>query len=366
LAQKKYQSAYDALEKADPKNQYPDLALKKIKIALEDGIYNPDEKNFSFKDLSSGQSLSKVRQEKAEGPFYNLRPEEVLNDLIKKHPGDWRFYQPLAQYYVWLAMNNGDYSSNESQAYLKLAQEKYMVAFNHQVLDAEGQYGLGLVHFYQQDFMEAVTCFNQAVEKGDQTPDAYYMLAYTQSYTGQHIQSIPNAQKAFELYTDPTCKETAAQLVAMDYEAMKDDRNAEKFLVSASQTLPGSRTISSAIFDLDLKIGDMKNAGALAEEFLLQNPTDLNNLHNLTHLYNSAKRTKDFYLFLKRMKRQYAKKNEILASLYLCEGLSELTEHKKKEAKAAFKKSAVIAKKVTPSNEVFLKYVQSLSGKNKK
>ncbi len=363
LAQKKYKSAYDFLDKADPQNKYPDLVILKIKILIDGGQYTHETKTISLVDYLPGQNAYDIQWDKIKDVPYTIRPEEILSKQIEKHSENGELYQVLGEYYAWLARYDYVYDNNAMQAHFKMAVEKLTAAQSRQPLDGDGLYALGMAYSMTQELLKSIDCFNQAVTLGNKKPEVYFSLAGSQSAAGEDVQAIENGKKAFELYPDNHDKEAAALNIATCYESLRDYDNAEKFLISARQTLPQSDALTSWLLYAYVQDGKVKDAEALFEDEIVKNPLSLGNLQNLMSGFGEYPNRNDFLPFLKHLRKKYAKKNDVLAGLYFCEGFCDLMDKKLKAGNAAMKKSKSCAEKVKPLPQEFLDYFKPVDPK---
>ena len=358
-AQKKYKTAYDLLVQSDPQNKYPDLVIERVKILMDGAIYDFESKNFYFIDPTQILDWASFNQAKSHSQACVIQPEALLNHLIEKYPDAWGVYQTLGEYYVWLSRYEEMYSVQAAQGYLVVALEKLTPVLDHQALDGDGLYALGVIYSQQQELLKAVDCFNQAQQKGNHSAELYYALAQAQETLGQNVQSINSAQKAYGLYTDIRYKEASALLIATNYNTMKDFDNYEKCLLSAQKDLPQSVTLTNWLIDAYIKNGEMKNAEDVVETILNKSILDPSTLPSLSGMFEGKVHQKEFSSFLKRMKKKYGGKKNVLAGLYFCEGMVQLSSGKEKDASAAFKKSESIAKTLNPPSPDFIKWLRS-------
>jgi tetratricopeptide (TPR) repeat protein len=287
-----------------------------------------------------------------------------LSQQIQKHPENWGLYQVLGEYYVYLARYDSGYNDdNAMQAHFKMAVEKLTTAQTHQPLDGDGLYALGMAYSMSQELLKSIDCFNQALALGNKKHEVYFSLAGSQSAAGEDVQAIENGQKAFELYPDDHDKEAAALGIATNYENMKDYDNAEKFMISARQTLPQSDVLSSWLLYAYLQDDKVKEAEALFEDEVVKNPLSLGNLQNLMSGFGEYPNRNDLLPFLKRLRKKYAVKNDVLAGLYFCEGSLDLMDKKTKAGESALKKSKSCAEKVKPAPQEFLDYFKPVDPK---
>jgi tetratricopeptide (TPR) repeat protein len=354
LLQKKYESAYRLLEKADPKNQVPDLLLDKVQIALDDYVFSENLKIFCFKDMAIDQNVEDFRGQKGNYARYALNPEEALSGLLQKFPEDWRLYKMLGEYDYQVYMNHDKFEADKGLARLKLAQSYLYQAYSHQTADSISLYHLGLVDLYLQDAKSAEECFKAAIRQGNSTADNYYNLAFTQYSQGEFAPSLDSAQKALDLYPNAPEKALCAHLLALAAIAVQDENGAIKYFGLIHAFQPQDYEALKNLLTLYLKHGEADKAMPFGQAMLAIEPNNASILRDIDDIYLQYGRVNEFYDFLHNMIFLYAHQNGVLGNLYFYQANADLYVNHKKSARTSLKMARIcFQKSLLPSDGIF-------------
>jgi tetratricopeptide (TPR) repeat protein len=354
LTQKQYETAYDLLEKADPKNQVPDLLLEKVQIALDDYVFSENLKVFCFKDIAIDQNIEDFRGQKGTYVRYGLNPEEALSSLLQKFPEDWRLYKVLGEYDYQVYLNHDKFEADKGLARLKLAQSYFYQAYSRQVADSKSCYHLGLVDLYLQDYKSAEECFKAAIHQGNFTADNYYNLAFTQYYLGEFAPSVDNAQKALDLYPSAPEKALCAHLLALASTTLLDENGAIKYFELIHVFQPQDYEALKYLLTLYLKHGAVDKALPIAQAMLAIQPSNASILRDVYGTYIQYGRINEFYDFLHKMIYFYAHQDMVLGNLYFYQANADLFASHKKSARTSLKMARIyFLKALPPADEIF-------------
>ena len=98
-AEKKYESAYQVLNKADPKDQQPEIFLQKEKLLLEYYLIALNFQAFGLKDLAAGETVELLRGKEGEYSMHLLDIPQKIAQLRKRFLQDYRLRKGLGDYY---------------------------------------------------------------------------------------------------------------------------------------------------------------------------------------------------------------------------------------------------------------------------
>jgi tetratricopeptide (TPR) repeat protein len=358
LIQKKYETAYQILEKADPKNQVPELLLEKVQIALDDYVFSENLKVFCFKDIAIDQNIEDFRGQKGTYERYTLNPEEALSDLLLKFPEDWRLYKALGEYDYQSYLNHDKYAADKGLARLKLAQSYFYQAYSHQVADSKSLYHLGLVDLYLQDNKGAEEAFKAAIKQGNATADNYYNLAFTQYNLNELAPSVGSAQKAFDLYPRAPEKALCAHLLALASMALKDESGSIKYFELIQSLQPQDYESLKALLALYLKHGTVEKALPIAQAMLAIAPSNVSILQDIYGSYLQYGRVNEFYDFLHKMIFLYAHQDPVLGNLYFYQANADIFVNHKKSARTSLRMAKIYYLHTLPANDQIFQTIQ--------
>jgi tetratricopeptide (TPR) repeat protein len=358
LSQKKYESAYVLLEKADPQNQVPDLVLEKVQIALNDYVFSENLDVFCFKDIPVDQNVADIRGQKGTYERYQLNPEAALSGLLQKYPEDWRLYQALGEYDYQLYLNHDKFDADKGLARLKLAQSYLYQVYTHLAADSNSLYHLGLIDLYLQDNKDAEDCLKAALRGGRPTADNYYNLAYAQYTLGESAASLDNAQKALDLYPGAAEKTLCAHLLALASLTLGNESNAVKYFELIRSFQPQDYETLKNLLTLYLKQGQTDKALPLGQAMLATQPANASILQDINDIYLQYGRVNEFYDFLRKMIFLYAHEDQTLGNLYFYQANADLYINHKKSARTSLRMAKIYFKKALPPNDPIFQTIQ--------
>lgn len=354
LTQKKYESAFKLLEKADPNNQIPDLVLEKVQIALDDYIFSENLKVFCFRDMAVDQNVEDFRGQQGSYVRYNLDPEQALSALLLKFPEDWRLYRALGEYDYQVYLDHDRNEADKGLARLKLAQSYFYQAANHQAADSKSYYHLGLVNLYLQDIKGAEACFKASLQAGNASADNYYNLAFTQYSLGELAPSVDNAQKALDLYTKVPEKALCAHLLVLASMALQDETGSIKYLEILRGFQPQDYEVLKDLLTLYVKKGMTEKAQTGAQALLAIQPDNASILQDIDGIYLQYGRVNEFYDFLHKMIFLYAHQDQVLGNLYFYQADADLFVNHKRSARTSLRMAKIYyLHSLPPTDSVF-------------
>ncbi|MDO7850614.1 hypothetical protein [Hymenobacter convexus] len=237
-AEKKYESAYQILDKADPKNQQPEVVLQKEKLLLRYYLIAINFQAFGLKDLAPGETVERLRGKEGQYSTHLLDIPKTLTQLQKRFPQDYRLSQGLGDYYYRAVLCHcGEQDKTEAQL-LDLVIAHYSQAHAHQLGDFMTYYAVGYAHLAQGRAQPSVAPFEKSIALNAQYPDSPYNLAYALMLLKEPARAIPYAQTSLRLYTDPEMKADAARLLGTLYQRTQRPAEAKKALLQSLDLQP--------------------------------------------------------------------------------------------------------------------------------
>ncbi|GAB3589871.1 tetratricopeptide repeat protein [Hymenobacter daeguensis] len=237
-AGKSYESAYEVLDKADPRNQQPALVLQKEKLLLNYYLMTLSFKGFALKDLAPGETVERLRGKEGSYSMHLLDIPATLAQLQKRFPQDYRLSQGLGDYYYRATLCHcGEQDKTEAQL-LDLVIKHYGEAHAHQLGDFMTYYAVGYAQLAQGRAQPSVAPFEKSIALNAQYPDSPYNLAYALQQLKRPAEAIPYAQASFRLYTDPEMKADAARMLGILYEEQQQPAEAKKALLQSLELQP--------------------------------------------------------------------------------------------------------------------------------
>ncbi|MDP4229348.1 MAG: tetratricopeptide repeat protein [Bacteroidota bacterium] len=328
IADKKYESAYKALDAEDPKNNNPEIVLLKEEIVLKYFITSIMHQMFALKDLEKNEDIMDYRGKEGSFGMYVFAPDSVLTRLIKKHPDNYKLYKGLGDFYYDVNLKYPGQWLKEEEELQRLINKNYQIAIDHGLGDDHVFYALGYILLSNKQNKEAIPYFLQSIALKNDFADAHYNLAYAYLFTDDRENAIKYAKNAIDLYKEPELKSDAARIVAQAYVELHDDKNAAIYYEAANTIDTGNYENIKPMLDLYVRTGNPKRADALNAFFLLapEKPTIYN---NLADIYMGYDKTDELISFLKSKLPVYETQKNIYGNLHFYLGKLYLVSDKK-------------------------------------
>ncbi|WP_426489728.1 hypothetical protein [Hymenobacter sp. 102] len=214
--EKKYESAFDVLDKADPKNLQPELLLAKEKLVLENYLISMNHQAFGLRDLAPGETVEKLRGKEGDYSMHMLNLPLELNRLQRKYPTNYALSKGLGDYwYAVLMCGCGEQDKPERQKQ-DLVLRYYNAAHAHGLGDYTSYFGVGYVQLLRDQVVPATAAFEKSVALKADYPNSHYNLSYALWLQKKPAEGIAHAKAAYDLYADePRRRADAARMLGM-------------------------------------------------------------------------------------------------------------------------------------------------------
>jgi hypothetical protein len=321
LAEKKYNMAFDVLEKADPKNDNADIVIAKENIVLGFFVTSIMHQMFALKDLKPNEDIADYRGKEGSYSMHVFRADSILQRLIKIQPDNFKLYHALGNYYYEVYLHyNANWIENPEKLF-KWIEENYTKAISLHSSDYMTYYELGYINLVQKKYPPAITYFSKSIELNDKYGNSNYNLAFAYLYTDDRQNAIKYAIKSIDLYDDKAYKADAARMTGEIYGELNDHKNEIYYYNLSDKIDPKNYYTLKGLLTAYVKTDDPKEKETLNSFYLLapENPTIYNDLANI---YSSRQTALiSFYesklAEYKSNKKVYGGLNFYLAQLYI-------------------------------------------------
>ncbi|MCI1186759.1 tetratricopeptide repeat protein [Hymenobacter sp. DH14] len=284
--EKKYESAYQALDKVDPKNQQPDVVLQKEKVLLRYYLIALNFQGFGLKDLAPGETIGRLRGKPGQYSMHLLDIPKTLKQLQKQFPQNYRLSQGLGDYYYQAVLCHcGEQDKTEAQL-LDLVIEHYGQAHAHQLGDFMTYYAVGYAHLAQGRAEASIAPFEKAIALNSQYPDSPYNLAFALMQLKRPAEAIPYAQTSLRLYTDPEMKADAARMLGTLHQRTQQPNEAKKALLQSLELQPQNYATLRNLLELAVTT-HAPDAAAWANRLYQLNPADDQMFSDIMDIYQA-------------------------------------------------------------------------------
>jgi tetratricopeptide (TPR) repeat protein len=353
ITEKKYRSAWEVLDKADPKNEKPALALAKTDLLLKYFINTVMHQVFTLKDLKSGEKVEDLRGKDENDNLIRFNPEEVLDTLLKKHPTEYALYAGLGNYYYETFIIFQENWIKKPEELVNLITENYKQAAQHGLLTYQVAYRIGFSQLFLQRFAEARKSFDQAIQLNPKYPDSYYSQAYTCLQLNMNDSALANANKAYELFTDTFNRSDVNLLRGLIYSSLKDTTRALAEYRQAARMNPKSSSIWQLLLKAVLRF-DTPDLHDVASAYFDIDPRAADTYSQLINGYFQAQRSKDILALLGEKLVHYEKDPEVVGNICFYRAYIYVIMEDKPKAKADILKAKENFQKVfPPEHEMF-------------
>lgn len=330
VVEKKYNSAFELLEKADPKNDNADIVLAKENIVLGYFVTSIMHQMFALKDLQPNEDVMDYRGKEGTYSMHVFRADSLLNRLIKTQPNNNKLYVGLGNYYYEAFLHYNSNWIETPETLFRLIEENYTKAIS---LHQEGYmtyYELGYINLLQKKYTQAVDYFNKSIELNDKYGNSTYNLAFAYLYQGDQTNALKYAIKSIALYDDKAYKGDAARMSAEIYGKLNDSKNEIRYYELSDKIDPQNYYTLKMLLAKYVNINDLKEKETLNTFYSLapENPTIYN---DLTNIY--ANKSAELIIFYENKlpqynanKKIYGNLNFYLAQLYIASNKTKAKE----------------------------------------
>jgi tetratricopeptide (TPR) repeat protein len=353
IGERKYRSAWEVLEKADPLNKKPAIAIAKSSLLTSYFIHTVMHQVFTLKDLQEKESLEELRAKDENGILIHFDPEAVLDSLLKSNPKDYALYKALGDYYYEVFTHFQENWLKKPGELVGLIEENYLKSSPQGTSDYIVQYRIGFAELFLTRFRDAQKSLTKAIALNTKFPDSYYSLAYTYLQLDAPDSALPFASKARELFTDTFNRSDAGLLLGMIYSSRNDTVNALKEYKAAADLNPGNQSISKMLLSAELKYNGT-DLTKVASAYFDVAPKDPETYGDLINGYFEVNRPNEIISLLNAKLVQFENDNEVIGNIYFYRAYIYLVLEEKDKSKADLVKAREFFLKVfPPSHEIF-------------
>ena len=212
-ADRKYESAFQLLDKYDPRNERPAVLLLKEELALRYHVGQTAYRKFSFRDLRLTDNLETFRSPDSTYTTYTLPLGRALRILKQRYPNDYKLNRGLADYYLAVQQCDCAEQNKTEDDLFPLIIKNYEVAHEHGFGDYVSYFALGYSFQRLGMFRESVAPFLRSIELYKAYPEAHLNLAFVYLELKEFEKAREQAQQATALFPDAQHKSDAQFLL---------------------------------------------------------------------------------------------------------------------------------------------------------
>ncbi len=358
ISSKKYQSAYEVLEQADPQNTNPELTIEKVNLVLDYFVSSVMHRMFALKDLLPNEKVESYRGKQGAYTLFKFAPDSVLNRLIKTHPRNYKLRMALGHYYQEVHLNYGDQWLEADSLVLKKLLTNYTLAYQHGVYDYWSLYGMGYTYLLQEDYPQAITYLLLSLQLKGDFASGNYNLAYAYFNTAQYEKSIIYAARAIGKYENIDYKTDAIRLTGLSYLQLNDSVNAYRCYQQADELQPNNYFTLQSLLSLSFNMKP-EVVSELTEQYFQLAPENPTIYQDLMGIYWTANKIDMLLQFFDQQHDNYTKNAVVNGNLYFYSGVILYDTKDFKSSKKAFSQAQKTLSRVYPKNHEVFKAIDS-------
>jgi len=353
IENKKYESAYNILNEADPNNKKPEIVIAKTDLFLNYFVTSIMHQMFALKDLEPEEEILDIRGSKGTFSMFAFSPDSILLDLILKYPTNYKLKKELGYYYHEVHLKyQGRWLIPDSILVDKF-KTNYLTAYENDVFDYWSAYGIGYAYLMQQDYASSIPYFEKSAELKNDYPSSHYNLAYAYLYTDQREKGIESAKAAMDLYDYSQYKADAARMIAVMYRELEDFDNAIDYYKQADKIQPDDYYTLKPLLELELSLNKSTYQERTNQLFKIA-PSNPTIYQDLMKIYWNYEKIDELLAFLTSQHNIFLSDNKVNGNLYFYKALIQYDKEDFNNSKSNFEKSREIFKKVyEPNHQVF-------------
>ncbi|MCE1199722.1 MAG: tetratricopeptide repeat protein [Marinilabiliales bacterium] len=324
---KQYNSAFVLLEKFDPANANPDIALLKQEIVINYFVTSIMHQTFALKDLSKDEEISDFRGKEGSFELHLFDVEKVMGSLLAHHPNDCRLYKALGDFYYDVYLKYDDKWLKDEKELLRLMETNFQKAEAGDCADYYSYFVLGHISLIREKNAESIPFFLKSIRMNPTFANAKYNLAYAYLCTGAYEKAIPYAQAAFDLYQSPGYKGDAARMLGQLYEQLEQTEEAIANYEKADQIDPNNYDTLKALLRLYVQT-DNPNESKMMQTFYALAPDNPTLYNDLEEICTINQKENDLILFYKYQLDNGPKDDKMQGNLHFFLGRLSLATDK--------------------------------------
>lgn len=313
---RQYETAFNKLDSLDSENSDPTIVVKKVDLALKYFVKSINHLMFAFTDLGPDDDLDALRDGTGNFTLRFMTPDSILIGLIESHPNDGRLYRALGDYYYEAYSKYGSLMDLDAGGLLAKMTTNYLRADSLGAMTDESLGHLGVAYLTQDRLDDAKVYLEKAIAVNPEYPDAHYNLAYIYFQRRMSEKALPHAEKAYQLYDDPTLKSEAARLTAVCRMDMSDYENAIPILLDAERLAPEDYHNIRNLIWAYLHTGDTEALDSATRKLFSMDPGNPMTIQMILSDYYEAEHQQDIPGVLSKLKAEYQQSPDALGNIF--------------------------------------------------
>ena len=353
-----YASAFEVLRGSDPNDQDPDIAISKVNILINYYIKTDSLQRFALKDLTPNQQLFEIRERKSTMPMFSYKPDSVLKKLINQYPKNYKLRKSLGNFYYEAHLLYPDGWLEPDTVMIEQIKSNNLLAYQHKEFDSWSLFGIGYAYLMENDAEAAIPYLEHSIMLNPDYALSHYNLAYAFSGTEQYDKCLTSALRAYGMQRDPEFKAEAAHLVAMAYEALKDDNKALEYYRICDKLVPNDYNTILPMTLVDLQLNDPMYQKHPNDLFAFD-PTNAAIYQAVMKAYAENEKEKEFIELMENFKQIYRPNVIVMANVHFHQAIAQYDIDEWVASKLNFEKARSLFRNVFNSSHSVFKVIDS-------
>lgn len=312
---KKYKSAFELLQQADPDNQNPEILIQKTDIVLNYFVTSISHMMFALKDLEQDENVMQYRKQGGDFSLFMFDVDSLTRRMINQRSGTHPLYKNLADFWFDVYLRYGNSRDNQESA-LDSVRKYARMAISTGADNYTTYYQLALCYTMDQKFSDAIPLFNKSISKNDTFATSHYNLAYAYLYNEQQSNALVHANRAYELYKDSAQKADAARMAGVTLMEMNRPQKAKVFFEKSLVYAPNNYNTLQNMLQLYLAAAEQQKADSTAMEIFALAPDNPRVADDLSNIYQQENKTEAFVAMMKKNLANFSEYAEIRGNIY--------------------------------------------------
>ncbi len=353
--EKKYNSAFNILVKADPGNDNPDILVRKTEILLNFFADSMMHKTFALRDLKPGESIEDIRGRPGDYELHIFPAGEILSVANRKNPGHGGLHRVLGNYYFQVYHVYGDRWHIDPLEVMNRALKYYGRATELSAMNKGSLYNYGILLLVKKDYLHAEKIFRELLDRDERSAPAWYHLAYIDYERNNLNRAMDMAKKALSYYNESSDRGSVWYLMGLINEKKESCEDAHESYVQALNYDNENYSYLKSLVISSLRTGRENDGMRYAEKMISREPENIGIFKDLIYVFGTLQFSKQLITVFDKTEKKYGKNFLILGNVYYSRALifSRFSKNRK-AAKKNFLKAADYYKQVYPGDhEVF-------------
>ena len=337
IAKKKYETAFNLLDKFDPNNGNPNIVLLKEDIALNYFVSSIMHQSFAFVDIKENENIMDFRSKEGSFGMKMFEIDKVLDSLISIYPNNCKLYKGLGDFYYQVQIKYaGKWLKNDS-ALFELIDANYKKAITGNCEDYLTYFVMGYISLAQEKYAEGIPYFQKSILLNKDYASSYYNIAYAYLNINDRDSVLKYARLSFDIDTNIIYKSDAARMLGQIYSDMMNGEKAIANYELADKIDSGNYYNIKPLLNLYVKTGNAK-ANETTMKFFNLDPTNPTIYNDLEEIYYNNNKENVLTAFYKEQLPEFKDNPNVLGNLNFFLGKIYFSSDKKL-AKAYFLKA---------------------------